>query len=374
MGTQDCRLIVPQGAPIALIDPAAPSPKPETPRPPLNFFYANAGDKGYYRTAYTPDEWKAIEANAESKLTPAERIGLLGDEWALMRAGEPAGHPRTVGDFLDLALAVKQDPSATVLDGALGKVDAIEARIATDEDRERLDAVVRREFGPVYAALGGPQKHETDDHADLRETLFEELGDAKDPAVLAEAESMTKQLFSGQRVADPALADAAVALATVKGDTEMYEKLLRVSKNTSDPDVKEAALRALTRFEAPELVMRTLLYAVSDEVRNQDTWMLITPLLARRTTQGLAWEFVQQHWAAIEHKATESSDLRIVEAAGSFCTAERRDEVASFFREHAVDGTELTLEKSIDSINDCIHLRAAQEPELRAWLNAHAGQ
>ena len=126
----------------------------------------------------------------------------------------------------------------------------------------------------------------SDDHADLRETLFEELGDAKDPAVLAEAESMTKQLFSGQKVADPVLADAAVALATVKGDTEMYEKLLRVSENTSDPDLKEAALRALTRFEAPELVIRTLLYAVSDEVRNQDTWMLIAPLLARRDDAG----------------------------------------------------------------------------------------
>ena len=231
-------------------------------------------------------------------------------------------------------LAVKQDPNATVLDSALGKVGTIEAQIATDADRERLDAVVRREFGPVYAALGGPQKHESNDHADLRETLFEELGDAQDPAVLAEAESMTKQLFAGQKVADPVLADAAVALATVKGDAAMYEKMLRVGRNATDPDLKAAALHALTRFQSPELVMRTLLYAVSDEVRNQDTWTLIALLLARRATQDLAWEFVEQHWAAIERKATESSGTRIVEAAGAFCTAERRDEVASFFAEH----------------------------------------
>ena len=137
------------------------------------FLYANAGDKGYYRTAYTAEEWKAIEANVETGLTPAERIGLVGDEWALMRAGQPGDHPRTVGDFLDLVLAVKQDPNARVLDSALGRVSSIDARIATDAERERLNAVVRREFGPVYAALGGPQKHEKDDHADLRETLFE---------------------------------------------------------------------------------------------------------------------------------------------------------------------------------------------------------
>jgi aminopeptidase N/puromycin-sensitive aminopeptidase len=333
---------------------------------PSSFFYANAGNKGYYRTAYAPEEWKAIEANVETGLTPSERIGLLGDKWALMRAGDGR-----VGEFLDLALAVKQDPNAPVLDSALGKVGMIDARIATDADRERLNAVVRREFGPVYVALGGPQKHEKDDHADLRETLFEYLGDAKDPAVLAEAESMTKQLFAGQKVADPTLADAAVALATVKGDREMYEKMLRVGKSATDPDMKEAALRALTRFEAPDLVIRTLLYAVSDEVRNQDSWTLIALLLERRTTQNLAWEFVQQHWAAIERKATESSGMRIVEAAGAFCTVGRRDEVAGFFAAHPVEGSERTLAKSIDNINDCIHLRATQEPELRIWLDAH---
>jgi len=355
-----CRLLTPEASILDVPIPVSQG---------MRFGYANAGDKGYYRTDYTADGWKAIEANVETGLTPAERIGLLGDEWALMRAGD-----RTVGDFLDLVLAVKQDPNAAVVDSSLGKVGRIEAWIATDAERERLNAVVRREYGPVYAALGGPRKHEKDDHADLRETLFEYLGDAQDPAVLAAAESMAKQLFGGQKVADPELADAAVALATVKGDTEMYEKMLRVGKNATDPDMKEAAERALTRFEAPELVIRTLLHAVSDEERNQDSWSLIALLLERRTTQGLAWEFVQQHWDAIERKATEDSDERIVEATGAFCTEERRDEVASFFAAHPVEGAGRALAKSIDNINDCIHLRAKQEPELRAWLDAHGGR
>jgi aminopeptidase N/puromycin-sensitive aminopeptidase len=62
-----------------------------------------------------------------------------------------------------------------------------------------------------------------------------------------------------------------------------------------------------------------------------------------------------------------------VEAAGAFCTVEKRNEVASFFRAHSVVSSERALSKSIDNINDCIHMRAMQEPELRRWLDGHGG-
>ena len=57
---------------------------------------------------------------------------------------------------------------------------------------------------------------------------------------------------------------------------------------------------------------RTLEYAVSDKVRSQDSWTLIARLLERRETQDLAWAFVQQHWAEIARRETESSGARIV--------------------------------------------------------------
>jgi aminopeptidase N/puromycin-sensitive aminopeptidase len=101
--------------------------------------------------------------------------------------------------------------------------------------------------------------------------------------------------------------------------------------------------------------------------------MLIALLLEQRETQDQAWEFVEQHWPEIERKKTETSDARIVEAAGAFCTAEKRDEVASFFAAHPPEASARTLVKSIDMINDCIRLRASQAPELRRWLDLQSG-
>jgi aminopeptidase N/puromycin-sensitive aminopeptidase len=354
-----CRLLTPESAtmdvPVAIT--AARTP----------FVYANAGDKGYYRTDYPAGQLAAIVSHVETGLTVEERIGLLGDRWALMQAGEG-----TVGEFLDLALAVKTDPNAAVLESVLGKIDAIRARIATDDDRKRLDAVVRREFGAVYAGLGKGGKHEADDRAELRETLFEALGRAGDPMVLAEAASETQALFAGQKTTD--VADAAVTLVAAKGDEAMYEKIQHLAQTATDPDLQEDALHTLTRFQRPELVERTLEYAVSDEVRSQDKWMLIARLLARRETQDAAWAFVQQHWAEIERKATENSGARIVGATGAFCSVEKRDEVSSFFAAHPVASAERTLAKAVDRMNDCVALRAAQEPDLRRWLDANGGQ
>jgi aminopeptidase N len=355
-----------QGDGCSLIAPDTSHIKAETKAP---FFFANADDAGYFRTAYSAPEYAAIVAHAETGLTPVERIGLLGDRWALMRAGDG-----TVGEFLDLALAVKTDSDPTVMESVLGRIEAIGVRIANDQDRTHLDAVMRREFGPVYAALGGPRRREKEDHAELREALFDALGEAHDPAVLTEAQRLTDQLFSAQKPADPSIVDAAVALTASKGDTAMYDRLLKVVRETKDPDFRDAALRALTWFDSPELVDRTLQLAVSDEIRSQDSWRLIAMMLERRETQEPAWKFVREHWNQIDRRATESSGARIVEATGAFCSVERRDDVASFFAAHQVSSAERTLAKTLERIGDCAQLRVAEEPNLRQWLAIHSGR
>ena len=239
---------------------------------------------------------------------------------------------------------------------------------------ERLDGVVRREFGGVYAGLAKGDGLEMENREALRATLFTALGQAGEPEVLAEALTDTQTLLAGRKPTDAAMADAAMALTAAKGDAAMYEKMLRLAQSATDPDLKQDALRTLTRFQAPELVVRTLEYAVSDKVRSQDSWTLIAQLLSRRETQDAAWAFVQQHWDEIAQRAAENSGTRIVAATGAFCSVERRDEVTSFFAAHPIASARRTLARSIDSIDDCIHLRAAQEPELRRWLDAQMAQ
>jgi ERAP1-like C-terminal domain len=255
-----------------------------------------------------------------------------------------------------------------------GRLRKIESDIATDEDRIQLAAVLRRQFDPIYAALGAPEKNESYDRQQLRGVLFELLGAAKDPAVLAEARQVTDRVYApGSKVdktLNSTLSDAAVLLTTRNGDAALYEKILAVSKDPSDPGEQANALHMLARFKDPALVTRTLDYAVSGQVRNQDSWTVLAALLANRETSNQTWAYFQQNWDKVHAQFTTDSGVRVVAATGYFCSVKQRDDVVSFFATHKVEASERTLAKAIDSMNDCIQLRAAQEPSLHRWLES----
>ena len=337
----------------------------------LPFFYANAGAKGYYRTIYRPAQFDAIAAKAESSLTPPERIGLLGDRWALVRSGQVA-----VGDYLDLVARMKEDPSAAVLDTVHQEIQKIDSDIATEEDRAELAAVLRHEFGPVYRSLGGPAKKDSFDRQQIRGTVFELLGEARDTAVLAEAQLLTARVFAvnnqKDKTLDSTLANAAVQVSAAHGDVALYDKVLAVSRNFSDPAQQTDALRLLAQFRDPALVKRTLDLIASGEIRNQDSGTVLTTLIRDRETRDQAWEYVRKNWELVRAQFTVSSGAEVVEAAGSFCTVKQRDEVMDFFATHKVAASERTLARAVDSINDCIEVRSDQEPKLRAWLQLQA--
>jgi aminopeptidase N len=355
-----CRVLTPEDSSIPLpIDASLP------------LLYANAGGKGYYRTAYTPKQYSAIIARAETALTPPEKIGLLGDRWALVRSGQG-----TVGEYLDLVLALRQDPNAAVLDTVHQQLEQVDSKIATDQDRAEFAAVLRRQFGPVYAALGAPAKGEPFDRQQLRGTLFEMLGAARDPAVLDQAQKLTQRVFAVQnkkdKTLDATLSDAAVMVSATTGDAALYDKVLAISRVSGDPGEKVDALRTLARFRDPALVRRTLDYTVSGEVRNQDSWTVLVALLRDPETRGQTWDYMQKNWDKVHAQLTVSSGADVVRATGFFCTVRQRDEVTGFFATHKVEATERTLAKAVDSINDCIQLRSTQEADFNTWLKAQA--
>jgi aminopeptidase N/puromycin-sensitive aminopeptidase len=60
-----------------------------------------------------------------------------------------------------------------------------------------------------------------------------------------------------------------------------------------------------------------------------------------------------------------------VQYAGTFCSAESREDVRNFFSTHKVEDADRALRAAIEAIDGCIQFRQQQEPNLKKWLAAH---
>ncbi len=123
----------------------------------------NAGGRGYYRASLDPAALKALEGNIP-KLPGPERLTLLADEWALVRA-----RLHDVGSYLDLASAYGSEETGQVLESLTEALQAIDQQLTTPASRPAFRAWVRRLLGPSAAKVGWDGKNgRSDDNARAR--------------------------------------------------------------------------------------------------------------------------------------------------------------------------------------------------------------
>jgi aminopeptidase N len=333
-----------------------------------NWVLANAGATGYYRAGYEPDAVRALAHDAETKLSPAERISLQNDIWASVRVGrEP------IGDYLAFAQGLQGDRTRAVLEDVLGRIDYIGQYLPNDSDRDSFRAWLREYLAPIMKEVGWePKPNENDEQRTLRSRVLTALGqDARDPDALAEARRIADKALADPTSVDYQLAGAVLGLAAINGDASFYDKVMAALKNTKSPEEYYIYFFTLPQFTDPKLLERTLDFAVSPDVRSQDALRLVTAVLANPDGQKLGWDFIRQHWTEIEKSGGPFASAQVVGATSGFCDAGMRDQVSEFYSAHKIAAAERTYRQSIERINNCIDLKSQQEPQLASWLGQH---
>ncbi len=333
-----------------------------------SIFYPDAGGTGYYRSAYAPETFKNLAEHAETSLTPSERIRLVGDRWAQARANDA-----TVGEYLDLSAELKGDSSAEVFAKSASGIDAIFSQVAAAPfERDHLAAWIRATFSPELARLGASSPDDTPDKIELRAELFALLGlYGKDPGVLAQAREIAEKYIADPGSLDATLGQTALAIAAHNGDAALFDQLQKLYETSTNPEIQQESLRLLAVFESPALERRSLDYAVSGKVRNQDAIFQIAIALQLPATRDLAWSYVQQNWDKVQAQFTTFMGADLVESTGSFCSADARVDIQKFFADHKVADSSVSMRHALDRINACIEFRQLQESNLRHWLAAH---
>ena len=328
--------------------------------------FGNAGALGYYRTQYTPDALNALAATAEKSLTAPERVSLVGDTWALVRAGRT-----TIGDYLTLASGFAGEPSSGVLEDLAGGLTFAHDYLTTPANRGAYEAFVRGLFGPRFTDLGvaGNARSDSESQA-IRPTVIALMGHAgNDPAVARAARTALDAALAGTTPLDATAAASVVAIAAAHGDAALWDAMASAAKRSASPQEQYRYLYGLGAFTDPALVERGLDYVLSPNVRTQNAGAYLEQFLTNPSANQTAWTFLKVHWKDLEPRLSVAfADVGVVQALGSFCDAGARDDIQAFFTTHKLGNAARNVDQAVERINNCINLKATQTQVLDAWL------
>ncbi len=334
-----------------------------------NWTLANAGAEGFYGSGYEAANVRAIAADLEKGLTPAERIMLLGDVWASVRVGR-----QPVTDYLALAEGLQNETSRPVMSELLSQLENIGHYLTSDHDQPQYAAWVRQLLAPSIRRLGfEPKPGESEEDKQLRSRVLQVAGGTgQDPEVLAWARKWTDRALASDGALDNTVADTAFSLAARDGDSALYDRLIEKQKQGKTPEDFYVYLGALNSFRDPKLMERNLKRALSPEVRSQDAVGVISDIMDLPAGSTLAWDFMKSHWDEIAKiSGGFAGAAGLVNAASAFCSAEQGEQVREFFTAHKVPTAERGLQQSLERIHNCADLKSQQGPRLAQWLNDH---
>ncbi len=344
----------------------------------VKWCYPNANEVGFYRVRPDFTMRKALLEHGLPRLTAVERMGLLEDQWSLVRNGTGK-----IEAFLDVLQAMASGDTPAIADHNVLRVladrlSALEQMVDDSHNPAALEGFrgwIRRLLAPSLSALGyAPKSGEAQNDVQRRAILIHAVGKvARDPATLDAAISAADSERRDPKSVDPNLAMTFLAIAALLGDESRYDSWINVYKERklagAPPQTTQRYLYTFAEFRSEALIQRTLGLIDDGTIPQEANSPIVGQLLSLRHTQASAWAYLQKNWEALRKRVGDMGLSRVVEACGALPHS-RRGEIVSFFRENPPAGADRALSRALERMDEREELRRRITPALVARFGA----
>jgi alanyl aminopeptidase len=336
---------------------------------------ANANANGYYLVDYRGGLFAALTAGAAAGLQPPERVDLIGNVEAMSAAGR-----LSAADALGLVQVFHSDSERLVLQRALG----VALSIHQDLVPERLAANYRRfllqNFQARARELGwSPRAGESDDARLLRPSLVSAValyGGDRDLA--AEAQTLAEKWLQDHTAVPAETLGAVLNTAAAFGDVALFNQYLAAFQKTQDRQEKQRLIGAMSSFHNPAAINAGFQAVLSKAVPLVDGFaLLLSAGQSYPDTRKMPFQFIKDHFDEImkDHPSVFGNDVGafLPYSGGSFCDAESRRELQSFFgpKVDQYSGAPRNLAQTLEGIDLCIARKTAQQDSVSAFLQKY---
>ena len=312
-------------------------PKPDT------YLKLNIGEAGFFRTNYEDSLLEKLKEIVHHKMmSPRDRLGIIRDLFASAEAGVI---PTTKA--LEFLTAYRDEDNYTVwLEIATG-LARIEQLIAKSHSEENLDKFIIKLFAPILKKLTWEkQKDETHTDTLLRSLAISRLGRSADKEVVKKAKYLVKAIQEGEQI-DPDIKGSLYTIVANNGGLKEYNMFIKQYKNENLHEEKNRIGNALGDFKDKEILCKTTHFALSNDVRIQDTISILSSVGSNPYGRDVWVTCIKTNWQLLLNRYGDGghSLSRLVKAIGPSPEKKHLKFFVDFFSKNKAPGAARSIEQ-----------------------------
>jgi alanyl aminopeptidase len=332
------------------------------------WLHPNADQVGYYRFVVDAPQLLAL-ARAGRALDPVQRVAVVSNAWAAVRAGELAPSA-----LLDVLRAFDGETDRRVLGEIVSVLHDVGESLVDDSVVDRYRKFVAARVGARKRDLKWepPPGPDDEDRTIARQIVLLAMGDlARDETTLTEAESYAEKWLKEPAKVPGDVAAVAVPLASRRANKGRLAELEEFASHATSIEQRAIVEGAMGAFDDPAILFESFDYAIGGGVRLSELRHVFGAALGHPAGRAALFAWEKASWAKIRARLPNSFGWgQLVGVAGTFCTALRRSEVQAFFSEAArpIEGMTRVLEESMEASGLCVALREKGSSDLSKYL------
>lgn len=326
----------------------------------------NAGQKGYFRTLYQPQQAQALQA-AFATLSPVDQYGLLTDNLALSQA---AYQPLATG--LGFLGAVRPDADPKIVQRAVSSWNNFYNDLDSEPATQKLIGTrVNALYGPVLERIGFvPREGEPPTVTLLRPTLISALGKYGNPAVTAEANRLFGAWASNPDAIPGSLKETWLGVIARNADAAKWDAIHAKAKAATGAVERTALYELLGRTHDEALARRALDLALTDEPGKTVSAGIMTAVAEDHPR--LALEFVLAHLKQVNELIDISGRSRFMQRLTQSSGDATLIPILEAYASKNLAATDRKpIDQAIDRIRFDAERRKRNAPQIAEWLRSH---
>jgi len=312
-------------------------------------FVANFGRKGFYRVKYDEGTLIDLKMLIDQKQIPAiDRWAIQNDLFSLCVSGD-----ETVRNYLDFSDAYYDEDSYLATINVAHNLSSLYFRAFDEDFSDQIRNYTVKYLKKILHDLGWDPK-KTDKHTDalMRGFVIFTLGKLHDEEVAIESENRYKQFLKNQNSLSPDLVEPVCSVMAWNGNSKTHDELTRLYRNAKTTEEKLRFLGAMCSFKDPKLLLKSLNFSQTSEVRSQNMQLPIMKVAGNPYGKKILWPWLKRNWPKLSKKVGRGNPLfnRIVASISSIADDSMEKEIRQFFKKNPTPGTERTQEQTLERI------------------------